>query len=165
MFIKNKFKIQCLNLLQKPVHLIPSKLPVCWMFWWTSHVTLTINSCPFFGVFPSQIKTAILKPPPKKPSFNHSNLNNKSKHSDDSHSSTKLQKSLLVMSLIYTSHTKHIVLDLFEFNVCRNYAPLNYSGQESTKTICSFWFWHTSNLEIRSRSSNLVWIAKPQARL
>ena len=31
--------------------------------------------------------------------------------------------------------------------------------------IYSSWFWHTRDLEIRSRSSNLVWIARPQARL
>ena len=38
------------------------------------------------------------------------------------------------ISDIHTSHTVYTLLDLF--NVCRNHAPLNYSGQEST-TICS----------------------------
>ena len=32
------------------------------------------------------------------------------------------------VSWIYTSQTRHTVLDLFE--VCSNHAPLNYSGQE-----------------------------------
>ena len=36
---------------------------------------------------------------------------------------------------------------------------LNYSGQESKKIMCSFWFWCTSDLEIRSRS--LTWYELP----
>ena len=58
---------------------------------------------------------------------------------------------------IHTSHTKHAVL----FNVCSNHTPSNYSGQESKqnknpKTICNLRFGLTCDLEIRSRSSNLV---------
>ena len=58
----------------------------------------------------------------------------KSKRSDDSHSSAKLQQQqqqiVSVMSLEYTQVTKQrTVLDLF--NVCSNHAPFNYSGQES----------------------------------
>ena len=62
-------------------------------------------------------------------------LNKKSKRSDDSDSSAKLlQKLVLVMSLkIHTNHTKQTVLDLC--NVCSNHAPLNDSGQESVNNL------------------------------
>ena len=53
-----------------------------------------------------------------------------SKRSDDWHSSAKVEKSLLVMSLKYTP-VKHIVLDLS--NMRKNHTSLNYTGQESKK--------------------------------
>ena len=34
---------------------------------------------------------------------------------------------------------------------------------KNLKTIYSLWFWHTCDLEIRLRLSNLVWIARPRA--
>ena len=55
-----------------------------------------------------------------------------SKRSDDWHSSAKVEKSLLVMSLKYTP-VKHIVLDLS--NMRKNHTSLNYTGQESKNTI------------------------------
>ena len=42
---------------------------------------------------------------------------------------------------------------------------LNYSGQNSNKTICNLSFWHTCDFEIRSRSLNLESIARPRAML
>ena len=57
--------------------------------------------------------------------------NKKCKHSDDLHSSARLQKSCPV-SQIHTSHTKHTVLDL---NECSNNASLNYNGQESNHNL------------------------------
>ena len=47
----------------------------------------------------------------------------------DSHSSEKYNNCVSYVSYIHTSCTKNTVLDLF--NVSRNQAPLNYSGQES----------------------------------
>ena len=72
----------------------------------------------------------------------------KSTHSEDSHSSAKLQK-LCHVSEIYTSHTKHTLLYLF--HGCNNHAPLTTVDQ-SLETICSLWFWHACDLEIRSVS-------------
>ena len=59
------------------------------------------------------------------------NLNKKSKFSDDSLLSAKLQtnKRESYVSLIYTSHTKHIVPDLFVVCIQR----LNYGGQSFKK--------------------------------
>ena len=63
---------------------------------------------------------------------------------------------------IHTSHTKHTVLDLS--NVCSNHAPLNYTGQESENNLqfmihTYLWPWN------KVKSSNLVWIVRPQSRL
>ena len=81
-------------------------------------------------------------------------INKKDKCSDDSHSSAKLEKTW------HISHTKHAVLMFFMYVATMH--CLNYGEQK--KTICSLWFWHTFDLEIRSRSSNLVWFGRPQAR-
>ena len=62
-----------------------------------------------------------------------------------------------------TSHSKSTVLDLV--NVCINHAPFKLQWTRIFNKECCLWFWYTCDLEMRSRSSNLVWIATPQARL
>ena len=63
--------------------------------------------------------------------------------SDDSHSKANYKTHVPYVSEIHNS-----VHDLF--NVCSNHALLNYSGQGSKNSL------QTCDLEIRSRSSNLV---------
>ena len=84
--------------------------------------------------------------------------NKKSKRSDNLHPSKKKYKNCVsYVSYIQTSLSKHTVLDLL--NVCSNYAPLNYSGQESKNnlqfTILTY-LW--SFCQIRQHLNYLPWI-------
>ena len=67
-----------------------------------------------------------------------------------------------VMSLKHTSVTHGILC--YHFNEHSNHAPLNYSGQES-KNNSQFMILNICDLLTRSRSSNLICIAWPRARL
>ena len=73
----------------------------------------------------------------------------------------KVAKIMLVMSPKDTRVTQSILCLMF-ITYTRTIQCLNYSGQEF-KNSFSLWFWHTCDLE--TRSSNLVWIDRPQASL
>ena len=62
--------------------------------------------------------------------------NKNNKHSNDSHSSAKLKKIMLVLLLKYTPVMQSILCLTFSMNV-RTTQCLNYGGQESKKTIYS----------------------------
>ena len=84
--------------------------------------------------------------------------------SNDSHSSAKLKKKSVSNVSQITSDTQSVLCLTFLMYV-RTIKSLNYGGQESKGTICNLWFLHTCDLETRSKSSILVWIGRPQARL
>ena len=58
----------------------------------------------------------------------------------------------------------HIILCLV-FLMCVATMHYQTTVDKNLKPICSLWYWNTGELEIRWRSSNLVWIVWPQARL
>lgn len=60
-------------------------------------------------------------------------------------------------------HTKYIVHDLI--NLCSNHTMFKPRWIRIYKTQFSVCFRHTCNLETKSRSSNLVWNGRSQARL
>ena len=65
------------------------------------------------------------------------------------------------LCLPYTSVTQTTLCLIFLMCVA---AMFHYTRvDKNLKTICSLWFWHTCDLEIRSRSGVLVWIARPVA--
>ena len=75
------------------------------------------------------------------------------------------KKSYLVrdMSLKYTPVTKkHTLSDLLD--ICKNHTAFKLRRTRIYKTICSLWFWHTCYLETRSKSSNLVLIARARSK-
>ena len=76
---------------------------------------------------------------------------------------THIQVQNWKISWIHNSHTKPTALDLL--NVCSSHAHFKLQQIRIKKAICSLGFWHTCDLKIRSRSSTLIWIARPQARL
>ena len=76
-------------------------------------------------------------------------------------SNAKLKKLFSYVSLLHTSHTKYTLPELFNVRKKKH----NFWSQVDKnlkKSICSLWFWHTCDLETRSRSPNLVWIARPK---
>ena len=87
--------------------------------------------------------------------------------SDDSHSSVKADKNAFSPE-IHTSHTKHIVDDIFDMSVAiikhlhwrRRRRITNLKN--TTNSLC---FWQTYDLETRWRPPNLVWIGRPRVRL
>ena len=64
-----------------------------------------------------------------------------------------------------STHITQSILCLIFLMYVRTIQHLNYSGQESKKAVCHLRMWHTCDFETRSRSSNLVWIGRPQTRL
>ena len=57
-------------------------------------------------------------------------------------------------------------LGMKSLNLCsESFKHNSYNFDQESKTQCSIWFWHTCDLETRSRSANLVWLGRPQARL
>ena len=84
----------------------------------------------------------------------------KSKHSYDSHSSVKLQKNQVhYVSYIHSSHMKRTVLI---FSMCVATTHYSTTVDKILLTICSLWFWHTCDLEIRSRPSNWYDLLEPE---
>ena len=63
------------------------------------------------------------------------------------------RKKIVLIIKIHTSHTKHTALGLF---VCSNHAPFKLQWKVIFTKKCSSWFWHTSDLEVSSSSSNLL---------
>ena len=74
------------------------------------------------------------------------------------------KKQLCYLCLLNTrcNYSKHTVFGLY--NVYSNHAMSRLQWTRIWKKM-HLWFWHTCDLETRSRPSNLVWIAWPQARL
>ena len=72
-------------------------------------------------------------------------------------------KLMLFMSLKCTPVTQSTLCLIFFICI----ATMYHLTTEDMKleTIGSLWFWHTCDLELRSRSSNLEWFASPRARL
>ena len=75
----------------------------------------------------------------------------------------KVTKIVLVMSLRHMPVTQSIPYLIF--SMCAATMHCKTTVDQNLKTICRFQFWHTCDLEIRARSSNLVGIARSQARL
>ena len=75
---------------------------------------------------------------------------NKSKCSDDSHSSVKLEKNVLPMSLKYTPVTQSIVCLIFLTCAATMHHINSWTRifEKNKTTVCSLWFWHTHDLEI-----------------
>ena len=66
----------------------------------------------------------------------------------------KITKLTLVMLLKYTPVTQNILC--FIFFMCLATMHHETTVDRNLKTICSLWFYHTCDLEIRSRSANPV---------
>ena len=74
----------------------------------------------------------------------------------------KMTKIVLVMSLAHQSHKAY---SAWWFQcVQKTMHPWTTVDMDLT-TICSWWFWQTCDLQIRSRSSNLLYTARPVGRL